>query len=693
VGTVNKFYEKGFFFADSTVFKVFSFELVEGDPDNALKEPFTVVISESAAKRYFGNEDPFGKTIRADNAYDFRITGIMKDIPRTTHFKCDFFASWITLDRNFNLYGDLRQSWIDHRIYNYLLLEKGTAENFEQKLSSFIEKYLGTQMRQFGVELFPYLRPVTDIHLHSNILGEIEPNSSISYIYIFSVVGFFILIIACINFMNLSTARSSTRAREISMRKVAGAYKSQLFKQFLTESVFLAFLALLIALIFVYLAIPVFSNLSGKELKIGDLDILTWCIILILMTAFVGLISGSYPSLFLARFNPVEVLKGRLQSGSSKSILRKILVIFQFTISGILLISTIIVFNQLNYIKDRDLGFNEKNIITLPLSDPALRSRYRALKDQLQQNPNIMTVSASSIKPGGFPNLPVLRPEGFGPDETWPMNAAVVDYNYIELLDMKNAEGRNFSIEFAADTINSAIINETALNEFGWDSGINKFLQYSGGNFRLNIVGVLKDFHFKSFHERIDPFLFRLGRPDNFQWAFIKISSADIQQTVNFIKTKWDLINPAYPFEYSFLDNDIEELYRAEIRMGNIFIYFTFLAVFIACLGLFGLVSFTAQQRTKEIGIRKVLGATVQNIVLIISKDFIFLVLISNIFAWPAAYYILNKWLQNFAYRVDIGIFAFVISTLLALIIAFATVSFQSVKSAYSDPVDSLKYE
>jgi putative ABC transport system permease protein len=698
-----RIYEKGFYFADATVFDVFDFELVRGNPAEVLVAPNTVVISEETARKYFGNEDPVGKIITADLVYEFKITGVMKKVPRRSHMTFDFLASFATLTGPANsegafIYGadlsNFQFFGLNPQVYTYLLLDDGfSAEDFELLLPQFIDKYLGEGIRQFGIQLDPYLQPLTAVHLHSNLDAEVAPNSDISYVYIFSAISLFILMIACINFMNLATARSANRALEVGLRKVVGSDRFQLVKQFLGESVFLAFLALLLAIVFVYLLLPPFNVLSGKELVFAFDN--TWIFpALIGIVLFVGIVAGSYPAFFLSSFKPVSVLKGAVRAGAANMQLRRILVVGQFAISIIFIIGTGIVYSQLDFILNRRLGFNKEQVAVIPMVDPPARFRYMSYKSELSQSPDILAVSASNSVPGGLIDIAILQPEGIPEGENVSMEQLMIEYDFIKTLGIELAQGRDFSLSFPTDTMEAFIINETAVRQLGWEeSPLNKRMEM--GNFKQGrVIGVVRDFHVKSLHQKIEPLVLHLApSPDPFLNLLVRIRPENIRGALGFMEEKWRQVYPTHPFEYSFLDEDFDSLYRSEQLRGKIFIAFSLLAIFTACLGLFGLASFTAEQRTKEIGIRRVLGASVTGIVGLLSKEFVKWVLLANVIAWPIAYFAMKQWLQNFAYQTNLNPGIFVSSGIIALIIALMTVSYQSIRAAVSQPVEALKYE
>ena len=694
-----KFPEKGLYFVDPTFFEIFDVEMVAGDPETALDAPYSIIITEEMAEKYFGQEDPLGKIIIGDNWINLNITGIMRKHPPSTHMEYDFLVNFETLNRamepvnNRLLYGDLSRNWQNFRIYTYLLLDANAdPEAVEGKMRTLIEERLGKILRTAGVELNPYLQKLTDIHLKSNLEGELGPTGDESYIYIFSAVAVFILLIACINFMNLSTARSENRAKEVGIRKVVGADRFQLIKQFLGESTIFTLFASVIAGIAVIFLLTPFNAIAEKSISASSFISVQTGLLLIGIVIVVGAVSGSYPAFLLSAFKPAEVLSGKKHKGASGGLLRKILVVVQFSISVFLLIGLSVIYSQMGYIKNRPLGYDKENIIAVPLSDPAPRSTYDSYKTALLSNSRVMSVSAASTLPGGLFGIGLLRPVGRPPNENLTVQIMNVDYDFIETFGMQLLEGRDFSREFTTDLNRALLLNEEAVRQFGFDSGLDKRLTPGGQNV-LPVIGVVKDYYFKSLHQNIEPFAMILAAEQGFNWVFIKTTSASISSVVQFAEQEWSRTNPGHPFEYSFVDSHNDMMYQSEMKLSRLFSIFTGIAIYIACLGLFGLASFTAVQRTKEIGIRKVLGASVGGIVVILSKEYVKWIVLANIIAWPLAYYFMHRWLEGFAYHTSLSILAFLASGILALIIALLTVSFQTIKTARSDPVDSLRYE
>ncbi|UCC38314.1 MAG: ABC transporter permease [Candidatus Aminicenantes bacterium] len=685
--------EDRLFFADNSVFEVFTFPIIKGDPQSALKTAYSVVITEDMAKKYFGEEDPIGNVLNINNEYDFTVTGVVKNVPNNSHLTFDMLCSFETYAESNK--RDMH-NWLSINNYTYILLQEGyDYKQLEQKFPEMIKKHAGNALKYVKGEIVVSLQPLTSIHLHSNLMQEVQGNSSIVYVYIFAAIAIFILAIACINFMNLSTARSGNRAQEVGMRKVLGADRGKIIRQFLIESIFYSFMSLIVALLFVELTLPLFQSISGIELNIDYAENLWLIPSLIGLAVFVGLIAGSYPALFLSAFQPVRVLKGVFKAGTAKTWFRSVLVIVQFSISIVLIIATIVVFSQLNYLKNERLGFHKEQIVVIPISDESTLDSLRPLKEELKSHSGILSVAASSHVPGQTTYVNPFIPEGFSLDQMQYMGELYIDHDFIPTMDIEIAAGRNFSADFRTDIEQSILINETAAKKFGWVNPIGKTIREISMSRKVSkytVIGVVKDFHMESLHKQISPLFIRFTT-HIFNSLSVRISPENIPQTLSFLRDKTRQVDPHRPFEYTFLDDSFDAQYRAEERLSKIFSYFSVLAIFIACLGLFGLASFTAEQRTKEIGIRKVLGASVSGIVVLLSREFIKWVLIANAIAWPVSYLAMAKWLQNFAYRTAISPLPFIISFVLALIITFATISYQSLKAALANPVDSLRYE
>ncbi|MGD8306793.1 MAG: ABC transporter permease [Ignavibacteria bacterium] len=694
--------EERFVYTDTETFEIFSFPFIKGDPKTCLDEPYTLVMTETLAKKYFGDEDPIGKIVIVDNETEYMVTGIIEEIPKNSHFHFDIFASLESMEDSRN------QIWLNQNYPTYLSLVEGTKpEDLEAKFPPLLEKYFGPQLIQymgFSIEDFfnqgnkynLYLQPITDIHLYSDIGGELGVNSDIKYIYIFASIGIFILIIACINFMNLSTARSSGRAKEVGIRKVLGSFRKQLINQFLTEAMIISTIALILALVIMSLTLPFVNNLALKDLEMTTITSVPMLSAIIIITILIGLLAGSYPAFFISSFKPVDVLKSKLMVGSKSSFLRSVLVVLQFTTSIILIVGAFVVYEQLQFIQNKKLGFDRENVIIIE-DTWLMEQQVFSFKEVLKQHPDIKSVSVSGYlpTPSDRTNNMMFKKGEVMTEKTTTVSTWRVDVDYVKTMGMEILQGRDFSDEFASDSA-AIIINEAVVKQFELgENPVGMLLgDYSGSNnsaVYYNIIGVVTDFHFESLRQDIDPAVLRL-QPD---WSktSVRISSNNIPALLDFIEEKWDEFAPGNPFDYSFMDSDFDKVYKAEMRLGQIFSVFAMLAIFIGCLGLFGLAAFTSEQRTKEIGIRKTLGASVNGIVFLLSREFGKLVLISFIVSAPIAYYVMNIWLADFAYRINLTLSIFIFAGFIAFLIALLTVSYQAIKAALANPVDSLRNE
>jgi putative ABC transport system permease protein len=665
--------------------------LIKGDPQTALSKPFTVLLTKSIAEKYFGEENPVGKVIRLDNQEDYTITGILQDIPKNSHFIFNMLCSFETLHVT---QKEQAAKWVgDFNNYTYLLLKENVDyRDLEKKFPVLIESKLGPILKAVKGKLEFFLQPLTRIHLHSHMMGEISGNSDIRYIYIFTAIALFILIIACINFMNLSTTRSGDRAQEVGIRKVLGSNRGQLIKYFLGESVFYCLLSFIIGILLVWISLPAFCNISGIDLKLRLAELPWFFGGFTLLSLFVGIAAGSYPAFFLSSFNPVQVLKGNYKR-TPRSVFRSGLVIFQFSISIALLIGSSIILNQIHFMKKKDLGFDKNNIINMQINNDRILSSIESVKDELRSISGVVNVTVSSHIPSHGARHNVFRPEGFDYSEAVMMGAMNVDQDFLPTLGIKLIAGRNFSKEFGTDPDKSVIINETAARKFGWENPVGKTLtELTETEPQKIIIGVVKDFHIVSLRREVEPICLE-NNSSGLSMISVRILPENNGTTISMIRNKWAKIDSESPFDYQFLDRGFDNQYEAEEKLRAIFSYFTVFALFIACLGLFGLASFTAEQRKKQIGIKKILGASTNKIVFQLTLEFIKYVLIANIIAWPAAWYGMNKWIQNFAYRDKIGWSFFIFSGLTALVIASITVIYQALNAATSNPVDALKNE
>jgi ABC-type antimicrobial peptide transport system permease subunit len=675
--------EDKFEHASQDFFKIFSFDFISGDPKSAFSDPYSVVLTQDTATRYFGTEDPIGKVLTVENIYDVKVTGIIQNIPENSTLQFDFLSPFPLLKEFIG--ENNMQNWNFNSFMTFVQLTEHTnVLGMSQTVAGYLDKFVPEEDYKL------VLQPFKKIHLSSYVLHDFSGVGDMKYVYIFSVLALFVLIIACINFMNLATARSSRRALEVGIRKVSGAKRTDLIKQFFGEAIFLSFISLILAIFLVEILLPSFNRLSGKNLGLDFSGNISIYLGLLAITIVSGIFSGMYPALFLSSFQPVKVLKGTLRTGSRGGLFRKVLVVTQFSLSIFLIIATMVIFRQLNYIRSIDMGYDRDHIIHMTMVGDS-NEKYETLKQELGKGQNVLAISASFALPTGNFNSPGSPDwEGRPVDKEVYMNVDFVDFGYFETLGIEMAEGRSFSRDFATDAEQAYIVNEELVKQMGMEAPVGKrfaFWEQWG-----TIVGVAKNFHFQSIHNKINPISFKLN-PGWLRYIYIRIKPDDIPATIGFMKKIWNGIVPDYPFEYHFLDESFEELYKSEQQMSAITNYFTILGIFIACLGLFGLAAFMAERRTKEIGIRKVLGASVPKLIYLLSSEFAKWVLVANIIAWPIAYFVAHRWLQNFAYRTNIHAGMFFLAASISLFIALATVSFKAFKTATANPADSLRYE
>lgn len=690
---VKGFYEKDVSFADPSVFDVLTIPFIEGNQKTALVSPFSIVLTKSAANKYFGNEDPLGKTLTISGIFgteDYNITGVIKDYPKNSNMSFTMLGSYSTMEH----YVSWIKQWNNNTLATFVLLKPGVSpEQIDRQFKAFIKQYIPPDP-QTGKQsdLQMYLQPIKDLHLYSSdIVYQTYRNNqgSISTVYIFSAIAFFILLIACINFMNLATARSAKRIKEIGLRKVMGSDRKSLVYQFIGEAILISFFALLISIILVEVMLPYFKDIFDGRIIMSFQNNSIFLLELVGITLFVGIVSGIYPALFLSRFQPAESLKGSLSTKFKGAYLRKVLVISQFAIAIILFICTGIVSNQMSYIKNKDLGFNKEHVLYLPIRSKDTREKINLLKTELSKNSDIVNVAATSGLFGASGSEGTETVAGTNSQVRMMMRRSFVDYDYLKTMQMDIVKGRNFSLSHSSDSTSAVIINEAAARKFGWANPVGKQFE---GTPNKTVIGVVKDFNFFSLHSKIGPLIMSIN-PDQFYYLMIRVKPENLPATISFINKTWAGVVPDKPFDYSFLDQHFNEIYKNDERTGQMFGFFSTLAILIACLGLFGLAAYTGEQRIKEIGVRKVLGASVTNIVFLISKDFIKLVIISGIIAVPISYFAMNSWLQDFAYRVKIGPVIFILAISLAFLIAFITISSQALKAATSNPVKAIKYE
>ncbi|MDH5385025.1 MAG: ABC transporter permease [Candidatus Aminicenantes bacterium] len=694
----NAVHRQGMFAVDNSVFEMFDFRLEEGDEDTALEEPLTVVLTRKNAVKYFGTGDPIGKSLTFEwqgEQTDFKVTGVLREVPDNSHIHFDMLISIASYPEE--EFAD----WRSNYLYTYVLISENTSKaELEEKLKTFVTQRLEAhygdlllQDRSIHEVLKMHLFPIKDIHLHPTADWEVEPGGNILSVYIFSCVAVLILIIACMNFVNLSTARASKRAKEVSLRKTVGAEKHQLKVQFIQESVLLAFVSLVLAFFMCSLFIQSYNGIFAENLSLSLFLQLKHMIILVGATFAVGVLAGLYPAYYLTRFEPVAVMKGGPLSGSGKSVFRRNMVIIQFSITIILIVGVFTVYKQMRYIQTRSLGFDKENVIIIPVRSQQIAQNYGSFWTELMRNSQIVAASASSEVPADshYSNSHVNPPES---DEPISMILFSSDHDYVETYQLEVLAGRAFSRDFSTDTEGTIILNESAAHRIGWtpEEAVGKKLEGGYSESEAQVVGVVKNFHFKSLRREVEPMALFLY-PNYIREISVRIMPGDIGKTLNFIQKTWETAFPAEQFEYSFLDNRINQLYASERKMQKIFVIFSSLSILVACLGLLGLVSFTAELKTKEIGIRRVLGASTGSVVVMLSKEFIKWILLANIIAWPLAWFMMNKWLQNFAYRANIGWFVFALAGFVTVSIAIFTFIFQTVKTACINPADSLRYE
>ena len=681
-----KFYESRFFFAEPTLLTVFDFPLVKGDTATALTDPNSLVLTEETSKKYFGNEDPIGKVIEADPYNDgelmlFHITGVANNVPRNSHFHFDFLASYSSLKEDTERFSGFYQH------FTYVLLNTpAAAESLNGKLLDFLHR----NWRKDPWYTLS-LQPLLDIHLHSRLKSEIEPTGSILYIYLFTAIALFVLVIACINFMNLTTARALKRAREVGIRKVVGARKNQLIKQFLGESLWLSLVSALGAVLIIHIVLPHFNSLTGKEFSLFSLINPLFILSIAALVLTVGFLSGTYPAFFLSSFRPVNTLKSRFSHSSSGTLLRKGLVIFQFSLSIGIIFSTLVAHKQMTYIQSRNLGYDREQIMVIPLNKD-LRQNYEAVRNELLEHPGIENTTTSSYVPTkGSYHIPFQYQ---GSEENISQVVYFVDKEFVDTYGLHLLAGKNIQNPLSEDKIMDILASEKSIQEAGYASP----QEAVGKNFTLEghkgyVLGVVNDINIYSLHRPQLPVNYVVTPIDIHNYLSVRVHPQNLSETIGHIRKTWKEMIPSYPLDYFFLDASFEQMHAADQKMSRIFSVFSALAVFVACLGLFGLAAYTAQQKTKEIGVRKILGASTSNIYILLSQEFLKWVVLSNLIAWPLAYYAMHQWLQNFAYRINPSVWTFVFSGLIALGIALLTISFQAIKAAAANPVDSLRYE
>lgn len=700
--------EEKIIFVDSGFFNVFTFPLERGDPATALKEPFSIVLTKKAAVAYFGEEYPINKSLEiewGDDLKKFRVTGILEEVPSQSHFQFEILASFVTLEE---LSPERLDTWVSNYLYSYVLLHPNTnPKDLDPKLKGIVQEYIAPAYTAFLGDpesignihdIFQItLRPLEDIHLKTNLMWEIEPQGNITTVYIFSIISVLILLMACFNFMNLSTALGSKRSREIGIRKTAGATRVQLIIQLLNESIVIALLSLMIALLIIEIILPGFNTFTGKELSLSTFLKPDYLIILVSIVLGTGILAGLYPAIYLSKFNPMIVLRKNIEERGSRFSFRQVLVVFQFSISIMLIIGTITAYLQVNYFYDRPIGYNQENLFVISTESSEVRNKLDLLKSSLIQNPKVVSVTSS----GSVPAAKNFSDMGFRSELSEDVISSIyiaVGYNFFETYEIEFLAGRPFSKEFGTDTSHKFIVNEQVIKKVGiLDPEKAIGIKYGdfdqNGNFQGGeIIGVVKDFHIKPMDQAIEPITFFLD-DDWMEYISIRYNTQDINALLTEVGDTWRKHFPNEEYIYFFLKERYESLYIEETRMKNILLAFTFLAIFIGCLGLFGLAAFVAQQKSKEIGIRKVHGASIQSIMILLTKQFSYWVLLANLIAWPLAYYFLDDWLSNFFYRIGMPYWVFFFSGILTLILAILTVSYRAYRAAASDPLNAIKYE
>ncbi len=689
-----KFYQKNIAFADSSFFSVFNFKLLRGNKDEVLGKNKSAVLTESLAKKYFGNHDPMGKTIRLNDQVTYTVSGIIEDVPANSHIQFEIIFSMDLRDPN-SVFSR-NNNWGSIALYNYVLLDKNTdPKALEAKFPDFNDRHMA-DLKKINVFFDLFLQPLKKIYLYSDLEGELDATGDIDYVYLFSAIAIFILIIACINYMNLATARSFKRAKEVGMRKIHGAYTNHIIRQFLGESLLFSFIALILSMAIVQIILPNFNDLIYPNLKNKPEDNLSFILMLFVgVTFIVGIIAGSYPAFYMSRFSPIAALKGDKVKGRKKSVLRNILVVLQFSIAVVLMISTIVIYKQLDFINSKDLGFDKENKIVIPIRQNNFRKKIASFKNEFKNLSFVENVTISTGVPSLGLNGSGFIPEGSDTETPMIIYNSIVDQDFLNTYSIEVKEGRNFSSDYGTDSLN-VLVNEKLCKVLGWDQAIGKTLGQPVGeneeDTKLKVIGVVKDFHFRSLMTKVEPFMF-LYHPKRGSFISINIKAGNFEDGLQQVKNKWAELSNNLPLDYFILKESYEQQYISYIRMGKLFSAFTIIAIFVACIGLFGLSSFLTELRTKEIGIRKVQGASVITILRLLNRDFLIWVFIANVIAWPFAFYFMSEWLNNFSYQIELQWYYFALGLLFSVFIAMITVSYQTVKTATRNPVESLRYE
>jgi len=695
-----KYFEDNVYYADSTVFEIFSYEFLRGEPSEALDDPNEIVLTESFARRIFGEQDPLGQFLETGYGFGFTVTGVIKDLPQNSHLNFEALASMVTLAQFFGVEMfhslDPNLFW-NVGFYSFIkLTEGGSIDNIMRGYPAFNEKYIKALGETLNAKFQLMAQRLDKVHLNSKLKYEL-PTGNMGYVYIFGIVALFLLLIGCINYMNMATAQSSGRATEVGIRKVAGAQRGSLQRQFLLESVVISIFAFVLAVLAVELLLPTFNELAGRELSLNIGENLNYYGLFLLVSIVVGLISGSYPAFYLSSFVPVEVLKGKLSKGSTT--LRKLLVVVQFSISIIMIICTLGVVSQLKFMQNTDLGFDKDSLVVLTIRDTTGARNLATFRDELLKHPKILKAGTSSSIPGSGYGIIVQRYEtDEGEMSEKAINFVMVDKDYLDVMGIKILLGREFDPELATDLEEASLINQSCAENLGWgENAIGKKLDFGAapdGSATRNtrVIGVVKDFHYRSLRNLIDPIILMLS-DEPLQTITLRIDQSDLESTLSFMEEKWNEFCPTFPFSYEFMDDNLRAQYEAEEKTSRVFSYFTIICIFIACLGLLGLTAYATEQRIREISIRKVLGATEKSIVYLLTSNFAILVIISNVIAWPIAWLGIKKWLENFAYSTKLSPLIYVAAGLIALIIAILTISIKAIHAARTNPADALKYE
>jgi predicted permease len=689
-GLLFKYEDKSFFendirAVDPSFLTMFTFPLKQGNIENVLEDPYSIVISEEVGQKYFGQEDPIGKSFRVNNQYDFKVTGVLEDLPHNSMLQFEMLIPFEFMKTR----DGYSESWGSNSIFTYVQLFKNSpVDSVGAKLTQVVRSHNPESITDFMIA------PFTKVRLHG-YFGYGHSPGAIQFVYIFSAIALFVLVIACINFMNLSTARSASRAKEIGIRKVIGGKRKSIINQFLLESFILTIIALLAAIILVFLFIEVFNTISGKAISVNVLFKQEFILGTIFVAVVTGFLAGSYPAIFLSSFKPITVLKGKLASGAKRSFLRKGLVIIQFTLSIFLIAGTLIVYNQLNFMRNKKLGYNKDHLLYIPMRG-GIKDSYKSIKNEFLKDSRILSVTTTSHVPTNIgSNSGGADWDGKDPEMTTLISISGVDFDYIKTLQIEMKEGRAFSEEFIADagtdSTGNFLINEEVVKIMDVDSpvGMNfSFMGISG-----EIIGVMKNFHYQSVRNKIEPLAVFIAPKIYLDYILVRVQPDQVIQAMDYLEGTWGEVLPGHPFDYRFIDENLDNMYRTEARMGTLIKYFAIVAIFIACLGLFGLTSYTAEQRTKEIGIRKTMGATVPKVVFLLSTEFLVLVILSMIIAIPASWYFMDQWLQDYAYRTPLSWWVFAIAAVLVMIIAILTVSYQAIKTGLTNPAEALRYE